>query len=110
MRLSLQDMVATHGNVLLKDAPAPATAPPTGSSTQKPAAPAATAAAASSKTETGKAVNTTSVRVEAPFKIAAADLFELLTDPSKVPMWTRNPAQVRHFDVLLRPLLRNLRC
>lgn len=97
-----QAMISAHGNTLLKDSSG-------GSGTSTPTVPASStsaaatastssasaASAAATKSDTGKVTNTTTVKTSSPFKIAASDLFELLTDPSKVPMWTRNPAQIK---------------
>jgi activator of HSP90 ATPase len=40
-----------------------------------------------------KAVNTSDVKKSATFMAAADDLFSLLTDEKRIPMWTRAPAQ-----------------
>lgn len=40
-----------------------------------------------------KALNTTTVVVEASFQASADDLFGLLTDEKRIPMWTRAPAK-----------------
>jgi len=40
-----------------------------------------------------KALNTTRVSVEATFMAAADDLFSILTDEKRIPLWTRAPAQ-----------------
>ena len=41
-----------------------------------------------------KKVNSTHVVVEADFQASAEDLFGLLTDAKRIPMWTRAPAEV----------------
>ncbi|KAI0780398.1 activator of Hsp90 ATPase [Trametes elegans] len=41
----------------------------------------------------GKAVNTTTVSVEAQFMAPAEDLFGLLTEEKRIPQWTRAPAK-----------------
>ena len=40
------------------------------------------------------ALNTKTVRVKATFQASADDLFSLLTDDKRIPLWTRAPAQV----------------
>ena len=42
-----------------------------------------------------KNVNSATVVVEADFQASADDLFGLLTDAKRIPMWTRGPAEVR---------------
>ncbi|KAF9014868.1 hypothetical protein BDZ89DRAFT_962521 [Hymenopellis radicata] len=71
---------------------------PSRSGTPAPSAapsPAATAAAPPKpvKKPDVKAVNTTTVTVEGNFAASADDLFGLLTDEKRIPMWTRAPAQ-----------------
>ena len=46
-----------------------------------------------------KNVNSATVVVEADFQASAEDLFGLLTDPKRIPTWTRAPAEVRNFTV-----------
>lgn len=48
-----------------------------------------------------KKINTKVVTVEATFQAPADDLFTLLTDEKRIPIWTRAPAQVNahHFPV-----------
>lgn len=46
------------------------------------------------KTEEKKAVNTARVTVEATFMAAADDLFSILTDEKRIPLWSRAAAQV----------------
>ena len=41
-----------------------------------------------------ESLNTTRVSVTAIFMAAADDLFDLLTNENRIPMWTRAPAQV----------------
>jgi activator of HSP90 ATPase len=41
-----------------------------------------------------KNVNIATVVVEADFQASADDLFGLLTDPKRIPSWTRAPAEV----------------
>ena len=75
--------------------PAPASTPPSGPAV---AATSQTAASASvkRKADTVK-VNSATVVVEAEFHAAADDLFSLLTDEKRIPIWTRAPAQVCRF-------------
>lgn len=40
-------------------------------------------------------INTTTLRLDGQFMSSAADLFDVLTDETKIPMWSRNPAKVR---------------
>lgn len=42
-----------------------------------------------------RVVNSASVNVEARLQVSAEDLWELLTDERKIPMWARSPAEVR---------------
>lgn len=41
-----------------------------------------------------KPINTSKVSLDANFMASADDLFNLFTEESKIPMWTRAPAQV----------------
>lgn len=41
-----------------------------------------------------KSLNTANVTVESTFMATAEDLYQFLTDESKIPMWTRAAAQV----------------
>jgi uncharacterized protein YndB with AHSA1/START domain len=91
-------MLDTHSKTLR----AQSDASPSGSGTSTPAS-AAGAGSAATKTSLpevarangGGIVNTSTVRASAEFMTSAEDLFNLLTDASKVPMWSRNPAKVR---------------
>lgn len=67
-------------------------APPNASVSSPLAAHTAAASQPAKKAE-GKAHNTTTVKVDATFQAAADDLFDLLTNEKKIPMWTRAPAQ-----------------
>ncbi|TFK36364.1 activator of Hsp90 ATPase [Crucibulum laeve] len=89
-------IIDTHGKDLTVSAdpsrsgsPAPAAAVSLSSSAAHPA----TAASPSVKKADEKKVNTTSVVVEATLQASADDLFSLLTDEKRIPMWTRAPAQ-----------------
>lgn len=73
--------------------PAPASTPPSGPAV---AATSQTATSVKRKADTVK-VNSTTVIVEAEFHAAADDLFSLLTDEKRIPVWTRAPAQVCRF-------------
>lgn len=93
-------MIREHGPTLLKESGASASAASTpaapktseSSSTQSGAS---TTSKPTAGTSGGNTLNTTTVKLSSAFKIAAKDLFELLTDASKVPMWTRNPAKIQ---------------
>ncbi|GAA5989191.1 hypothetical protein JCM10908_001201 [Rhodotorula pacifica] len=105
-----KDMIAVHGKDLLDDgtptdsgastpvsssAPAPASAAPS-STAASPSSASAAAAAAKAATAPAKsaAQNTATVRATGEFQCAADDLFDFLTNPQKIPMWSRNPAQM----------------
>lgn len=49
----------------------------------------------STKSGKGKAINTTSLRLDGQFMSSASDLFNMLTDEAKIPMWSRNPAKMK---------------
>ncbi|EIM89673.1 uncharacterized protein STEHIDRAFT_92092 [Stereum hirsutum FP-91666 SS1] len=98
-------LVDVHGKDILVSASAdpsrtssPAPAPPISTSTSTStttstitAAPAP--APAPAKKKEAKKVNGALVEVEATFQAAADDLFGLLTDEKRIPMWSRAPAQ-----------------
>ena len=67
--------------------PANAPTPPVPATVSAPPARAAPAVKSES-------LNTTRVSVNATFMAAADDLFDLLTNEKRIPMWTRAPAQV----------------
>ena len=69
--------------------PANASTPPVPSAAAASAPPARAAPAVKSES-----LNTTRVSVNATFMAAADDLFDLLTNEKRIPMWTRAPAQV----------------
>jgi len=95
-------MLATHGRDLLaadeaasaalgSDVDAPATKTPS-------SAAAASSASASTSSATKDApfkMNTAAIKVDDTFQCTAADLFEFLTDPAKIPLWSRNPATMK---------------
>lgn len=91
-------IVDTHGKDLVATPTASGAATPSNESsgsgsTVTPAAVAA-ATATPAPVKPGKKVsNSSTVRAEAQFMISAADLFSLLTDESRIPQWTRAPAQ-----------------
>lgn len=89
-------MLDTHGKTLR----AQNDASPGGSGTSTPQNGVKSSAAAVQLPEVksknaGAVVNTSVVRASAEFMTSAYDLFDLLTDANKVPMWSRNPAKVR---------------
>jgi len=92
-----KDMVSTHGSDLLQDVDTPSAS---GSSTPAPPAPSASTSAPSSSVPAPKAssapakLNTATVRASGEFQCDAETLFGFLTDSTKIPAWTRNPAQM----------------
>ncbi|THV03961.1 hypothetical protein K435DRAFT_650146 [Dendrothele bispora CBS 962.96] len=93
-------LIETHGRDLTvsADPSRSGTPAPTGnanaSSTSAPVASGSTTpASAPVKKDQPKAGNTTTVTVEASFMAAADDLFGLLTDEKRIPMWTRANAK-----------------
>lgn len=54
-----------------------------------------------------KPLNTSTVTVDATFMASADDLFSLLTDQNRIPMWTRNPAEVSSDSGILVTLHRS---
>ncbi|KAL7425071.1 Co-chaperone [Cryptotrichosporon argae] len=100
-------LLSAHG--LFADAPSPAGTPVSGasgaaSSSYSPAPPAPAESASKPSTpapaqaSTAKALAavgpTSTVEVSAELQASAADLFALLTDAAKIPMWARAPAAV----------------
>ncbi|EGG02040.1 uncharacterized protein MELLADRAFT_44926 [Melampsora larici-populina 98AG31] len=47
------------------------------------------------KSKQAKTINTTSIRLDGQFMSSASDLFDVLTNESKIPMWSRNPAKMK---------------
>ncbi|KAF5373606.1 hypothetical protein D9758_000964 [Tetrapyrgos nigripes] len=93
-------LIETHGKDLTVSAdpsrsgtPAPASTTPgaNGNSTTPNTAASGSVSPASAKKQSS--VNTTTVTVEASFMAAADDLFGLLTDEKRIPMWTRANAK-----------------
>ncbi|KAG5642879.1 hypothetical protein DXG03_001921 [Asterophora parasitica] len=83
-------LVDTHGKDLTVsgDPSRAATPAPAGNATA-----ASSSAPVQPKKVEPKSLNTKTVTVEANFQAAAADLYSLLTDEKKIPIWTRAPAQ-----------------
>ena len=95
-------MIETHG----KDLQVASSQEPSRTSTPQPASASAVPVASSSTANGGtakvvkeqkKPLNTSKVEVEASFMASADDLFDMLTNESKIPMWTRAAAQVGNF-------------
>lgn len=49
----------------------------------------------STKSSKENVVNTSHLRIDGQFMSSASDLFDILTDETKIPMWTRNPAKMK---------------
>lgn len=88
-----QALLETHGKdltVVTDDTPnASGTATPV----QPKAAPAPSSTKTSGKQTTVSVVNTATVTVSGRFMASADDLYSLLTDEKRIPMWSRAPAQ-----------------
>lgn len=98
-------IIDAHGRDLTISNDPSRTGTPAPTSTTQSGPPVVSAVAAASQTasapvnrkaDTAK-VNSTTVVVEADFHAAADDLFSLLTDEKRIPIWTRAPAQVCFF-------------
>lgn len=97
-------MLEVHG----KDLTVNGSADPSRAGTPKPTE-SRSAAAAAPKSDSAKAkvepkkntVNTKTITVEGNFAASADDLFDLLTNEKRIPMWTRAPAQVSSSKVYL---------
>ena len=95
-----QNLIDAHAKDLGHDSPAStsgaatptAAAASTGAAASSTAAPAAPAAAAA-KAKPSVSTSSSDVRVSSELAISIADLWDLLTNPSRIPMWTRAPAQ-----------------
>jgi len=89
-------IIDAHGKDLTVSAdPSRSGTPAPGISTSAPVATVASSSstpAVRSKADE-KNVNSTTVVVEADFQASAEDLFGLLTDAKRIPMWTRAPAE-----------------
>lgn len=88
-------MLAAHG----KDLKVEGT--PSGSGAATPisgsgagGAPSAAVAASLKTGAKAKALNTSTVKIDANFAASASDLFDLLTEESKIGMWSRAAAKV----------------
>ncbi|KAF6766994.1 Activator of Hsp90 ATPase, N-terminal [Kalmanozyma brasiliensis GHG001] len=95
-----QTLIDAHAKDLGHDSPAstPGAATPTTTSTSTSTTPAAAAPAsatgAAPKPSKGSVSTSSSdVRVSSELAISISDLWDLLTNPSRIPMWTRAPAQ-----------------
>ncbi|KAK1231741.1 Co-chaperone [Marasmius sp. AFHP31] len=92
-------MIDTHGKDLTVSAdPSRAGTPAPASATLNASANSSTGAAASSTSvkpvaKKAEKVNTSTIEVEANLAASGDDLFGLLTDEKRIPMWTRAPAQ-----------------
>ncbi|PBK93203.1 activator of Hsp90 ATPase [Armillaria gallica] len=84
----------THGKDLtVSTEPSRANTPKPAAATPSSTTPAAPEAAPKPAKKEPKAVNTATVVVDGTFKAAADDLFGLLTDEKRIPIWTRAGAQ-----------------
>jgi activator of HSP90 ATPase len=88
------DLIDTHGKDIIVGSNEP-------SRTSSPAPPPASAPASSGGPGRAKKavppsqkINTSTVNVEATFQASADDLFSLLTDEKRIPMWSRAQAKV----------------
>ncbi|KAI0256563.1 activator of Hsp90 ATPase [Lactifluus subvellereus] len=87
------DLVEAHGKDIIVGSNEPSRtgspAPPPASATSNSAVPGPVKKAASSSQK----INSSVVEVEATFHASADDLFSLLTDEKRIPMWSRAPAK-----------------
>lgn len=87
------ELIDTHGKDIIVGSNEP-------SRTSSPAPPAPSASAPAGPVPAKKAaassrkINTSAVEVEATFHASGDDLFSLLTDPNRIPLWSRAPAKV----------------
>ncbi|SPO30339.1 related to AHA1 - stress-regulated cochaperone [Ustilago trichophora] len=91
-----QNLIDAHAKDLGHDSPAstPGAATPTTNTTSAGAAASNTsAAAAASKPKPTVSTSSSDVRVSSELAVSISDLWDLLTNPSRIPMWTRAPAQ-----------------
>lgn len=94
-------IIDTHGKDLTVSAdPSRAGTPTPGGTTGTTVSGASLATASSAPAKqpqpvkkTEKVLNTSTIEVEATFMAAADDLFGMLTDEKRIPMWTKAPAQ-----------------
>ena len=98
-----KDMIAVHGKDLLDDSTPTDSGASTPVSSSTPASASASTATSSTTTAAVKSAtapakpapqNTATVRATGEFQCSADDLFDFLTNPQKIPMWSRNPAQM----------------
>ncbi|GAA5829502.1 hypothetical protein JCM11251_000181 [Rhodosporidiobolus azoricus] len=94
-----KDMIAHHGKDLLADAAADSpsgsgASTPSTSATPAPSSTPAASTAAAKPAAKPAALNTATVRATGEFQCDAATLYDFLTRADKVPMWSRNPAQI----------------
>lgn len=90
-------IVDTHGKDLtVSTEPSRSGTPANASTPPVPAAASVLSAKAAPAVQPVKneSLNTTRVSVKATFMAAADDLFDVLTNEKRIPMWTRAPAQV----------------
>ena len=88
-------IIDTHGKDLTVSTEPSRSGTPANAST--PLVPAAAASAPPARVAPAvktESLNTTRISVNATFAAAADDLFDLLTNEKRIPMWTRAPAQV----------------
>lgn len=71
-----------------------ATTPQIGLKNGTPAAASTTTPAAQKPKASSSGLSTTKVEVEADLSVRKEDLWDLLTNQARIPMWTRAPAQV----------------
>ncbi|KAJ9475377.1 Hsp90 co-chaperone AHA1 [Pseudozyma hubeiensis] len=97
-----QNLIDAHAKDLGHDSPAstPGAATPTTTTTTSTSASAASttpsssaAAPASKQSKATVSTSSSDVRVSSELAISTSDLWDLLTNPSRIPMWTRAPAQ-----------------
>ncbi|KAJ7496932.1 activator of Hsp90 ATPase [Mycena latifolia] len=86
-------LVDTHGKDLTVSADPSRSGTPAPAASSSGASAAAAAPPAPKPAEKKSNINTTKITVEGSFMAAADDLFGLLTDEKRIPMWTRAPAQ-----------------
>ena len=98
-------MLETHGQDLLANdgdsAPSSGATTPAVAATKSTAsvssttAPSTTVKSTSAATSvSGLSFNTSTVKVDGEFQCSAEDLFDFLTNPAKIPLWSRNPAKM----------------
>ncbi|KAI0005901.1 hypothetical protein BJV74DRAFT_800661 [Russula compacta] len=87
------DLIDTHGKDIIVGSNEPSrTSSPAPPSVNVPASSGAPRPAKKAVTASQK-INTSVVEVEATFHASADDLFSLLTDEKRIPMWSRAPAK-----------------